>query len=281
MVRLIIIFIFIAGVAQAQDNSLGFIRYLSSKDYHEEVIHLVNKTDLNIVIAEKQDSFFYYRGWSYYNLKRLESSGEDFIRVREESSFYHKSRFFAAYNEIFIGNHPKANLILKTTIVNEDRLRSLLHFELAGISLLDKNYDQFEKEMLGVDTSFYAFREESLMLREYANTLQAHRKKSPWVAGIMSGVIPGSGKIYAGKTAQGISSFITVVGLGFVTLENYRKQGPMKFKTLLFGAAFSAFYISNIYGSVFSVKIAEDEFANEYNNKILFNLHIPLRTVFN
>jgi hypothetical protein len=96
----------------------------------------------------------------------------------------------------------------------------------------------------------------------------------------MSAIIPGSGKLYAGKTGEGIATMIATTGLGLITWENLRKLGFNHAKTIVFGTFFAATYISNIYGSVISVKIIENEYQDVIHNQILFQLHIPLRNFF-
>jgi TM2 domain-containing membrane protein YozV len=100
------------------------------------------------------------------------------------------------------------------------------------------------------------------------------------IAGLFSGIIPGSGKFYSGKKGEAISAFIATTGLGLVTWENYRKSGFNSFKTIAFGTAFAFSYVANIYGSVISINVLETEFRNNVKNSILFNLHIPLRNSF-
>lgn len=96
----------------------------------------------------------------------------------------------------------------------------------------------------------------------------------------MSAIVPGTGKIYVGKPGEGIASMLATVGFGLITLENYKKLGLNNFKTIFFGSIFAANYVSNIYGSVISVKIIENNYRDGIRNQILFQLHIPLRNFF-
>ena len=73
-------------------------------------------------------------------------------------------------------------------------------------------------------------------------------RDSPWVAGMMSVVIPGSGKIYAGKTGQGIITFIQNVALGVQAYEAYRRDGWKSPRFLIYGGLFSFFYVGNVWG---------------------------------
>lgn len=259
---------------------LVFLDHMLKKEYHREVIHLINQAEWENLESSAIDSMHYMKGWSHYALRQLESSAAELNQVSTNSPFYHKARFFAAYNQTHLGQYPLALASLKEIQTDKPEIHSLLHFEKAGIALLKRDFARFQREFSRVDTSYYPLAKESVKLSEYVTDLTTHRAKSPLLGGLMSSIIPGSGKIYAGKTGEGISSLLTVGGLGLVTWENYRKRGIKDWRTLLFGAAFSAFYAGNIYGTVFSIQIAEDEFQQEYDHKILFNLHIPLRNVF-
>jgi hypothetical protein len=216
-----------------------------------------------------------------YSIKKLDRSAKVLQKVTPSSEFYTKARFFAGYNLMHLRKYDQSNQTFNSINTNNKTHQSLLHFEKAGLALMQRDYEGFRENFQKVDTSYYAIAEESKKLNQYAFDLSHHNRKSPLLASIMSAIIPGSGKIYAGKTGEGISSLLTAGGLGFVTWENYNKKGLKNFKTIFFGALFTTFYIGNIYGTVFSVKIGEQEFQNEYDHKILFNLHVPLRNVFN
>jgi hypothetical protein len=107
-----------------------------------------------------------------------------------------------------------------------------------------------------------------------------HKYKSPLIAGLLSGIVPGSGKLYAGNKGAAIAAFISSATLGFVTWENYRKDGLKDFETLAYGMALAVVYISNIYGAVFSVRILKNDYNENVKSSILFNLHIPLHSAF-
>jgi tetratricopeptide (TPR) repeat protein len=251
-----------------------------NKELYQEVIFLTGDIDHQSTTSYR-DSLHYMKGWSYYATRNLQNSAAELSLVGPGSTFFHKAHFFAAYNYTHLGNYDHAIKKLQQIDLQDKNLSTLRNFELAGIYLLKRDYKQYDKHFQNSDTTYYPIAEEAAKLNVYASELRTHKPKSPFLACIMSSVIPGSGKIYAGETGEGISSLLTVGGLGFVTWENYRKKGPTHIKTLFFGAVFSAFYIGNIYGTYFSVKISEEELQHEYDNKILFNLHIPLRVVFN
>ena len=157
----------------------------------------------------------------------------------------------------------------------------LKNFELAGISLLKKDYASFDKYATNFTYANYAFNNEEKLLVDTKKIMSAHRKKSPFLAATLSAIIPGLGKIYAGKKKEGIGAFIPIIASGLIALEGYNKGGLKDARFLIFGTAFTTFYIGNIWGSSLAVKISESEFNNKNESKILFNLHIPLRNIFN
>jgi len=276
----IVVFILIAriGICQ-QKNELPFIEHLINKGYYKEVIRL---TDNYSFLKEqgRQDSLNYYRGWAFYSLKNLELSTLSLLNVGKESPFYLKSRFFAGYNQIFLANYVEARNIISQLNVKDEPNLSLVNFELSGIDLLQGFWPQAKEHLQLVNTNVATINQQVLALGQINQELESHRPKSPLLAGVMSCIIPGSGKIYAGKTGAGIASMIAAAGFGLITWENYRKLGTGNVKTIFFGSIFAANYVSNIYGSVVSVRVIENEYKDAKHNQILFQLHIPLRNFF-
>ncbi len=96
----------------------------------------------------------------------------------------------------------------------------------------------------------------------FAPLLQIARKgvqlprKSPVVAGLLSAVIPGSGKIYAGRTFDGLYSFLIVGGTAWLAYEGFRDRGVSGGKGWIFGTAAAFFHLGNIYGSVSAARLA-------------------------
>jgi hypothetical protein len=79
-------------------------------------------------------------------------------------------------------------------------------------------------------------------------------KKSSFVAGTLSMVLPGTGKMYYGQRRQGWNALFANVVLGIQAYESYRKAGIQSARFITFGSLFSLFYIGNIYGTVKGLK---------------------------
>jgi len=258
---------------------LRFINYLVNKGDYEDAVFLLDSKNCNF--AESTDSINYLRGWSNYSLKKLNLSSESLLKVTPNSGFYHKSHFFAAYNYAHLEYYKKATQTLLNMNVNSEKLLSLRDFELSGIYLLEGNEHLFEETFSKVNGGYFEISSSYDNIRKISIDSKDHKARSPLLAGVMSGVIPGSGKFYAGKRGEAISAFIATTGLGFVAFENLRKSGFRNYKTIIFGTAFAFSYAANIYGAVVTINILETEYRDNVKNSILFNLHIPLRNTFN
>ena len=265
--------------SQNQYNcDLKFIDHLVNHGDFQEALFLLDSSDCSS--GKLNDSVNYLRGWSLYSLKRLSSSSENLIKVTPGSGFYLKSHFFAAYNYAHTENYSEALKVLSEITLKTDMLTSLRNFETSGIYLLQGNTAVYENSFNQINRSLYEISESADNLQKICLDLKKHKNKSPVIAGILSGIIPGSGKFYSGKKGEAISAFISTTGLGLITWESYRKSGLNSFRTLFFGTAFAFSYVANIWGAVVSVNILETEYRSNVKNSILFNMHIPLRNTF-
>jgi len=278
---LALFFLSFTSISFSQNSTpcdLKFVYHLVNAGDIEEVIYLLDST--NCYSEPSNDSLNYLRGWSLYSLKRLVPSSESFIKVKPGSEFYLKSHFFAVYNYTYTANFSEALETLSKIEFNSEKLNSVKNFELSGIYLLQGQKKNFEDYFSKINRSYYEISESAENLQKISADLYKHKIKSPVIAGLLSAIIPGSGKFYAGKRGEAISAFIANAGLGLVTWENYRKSGLKSFRTLAFGSAFMFSYAANIYGAVITVNMMETEYKENVKNSILFNLHIPLRNSF-
>lgn len=278
LIIIISILIFKTGFAQV-DSEVPFIKHLVDRGYYKEAIHLIDKNSFNYTESQL-DSINYFKGWAHYSLKNLDESTQSLLKVGNESAFYWKSHFFAGYNQIYLKNYKDAEYTLSQMNIQHEPHLSLLNFELGGMEMLRGDWENGKKFLDLVNRDNAVLNQQITALEGIWEEHKNHREKSPALAGIMSAIIPGSGKVYAGKTGSGIASFLGTVGFGLITWENYHKAGITNAKTIIFGSIFAANYVSNIYGSVVSVKLIKNEHENALYNQILFQLHIPLRNFF-
>ncbi|CCH57262.1 hypothetical protein BN8_06670 [Fibrisoma limi BUZ 3] len=261
-------------------RELRFAQYLADKDAFDEATYVLQRIDSRILQQTERDSLAYYLGWTAYSSKSLDQAAQQLLAVSPVSAFYQKSRFFGAYCLLFQGKRDSANVVIERISPSDSTLGELKALQLAGITLLQRRLTDYQRFSQIFTYSSYAMAEEQKRLDTYYKKLSSQKHKSPFLAGLYSSLIPGLGKIYAGKKMQGIAALLPVVTLGLLTFEGYRKDGPRSLRFLGFGSLFTVFYVGNVWGSALAVKIKRDEFNREYDNKILFDLHIPMRNLF-
>ena len=263
-------------------NDLGFINYLIGKSQYDDAIYVLEKHILKPGLTPNtHDTLNHLLGWSYYSVKQLDASSAAFDKVSRSSASYLKARFFSSYNQTFLGNYSRSAAMLDSLELPEPWQKELQGFQMAGISLLKRDTAAFRKYAGSFTNEFYSLATEEQSFRDYSTKISQFRKKSNWKAAVISAVIPGLGKVYARKLGEGISSFIIVTALGAVAFENYRKDGLTDVKTLFFGTMFGIYYVGNIWGSAIAAQRHNNQFYYEINQKVLLDLHIPLRTIFN
>lgn len=77
------------------------------------------------------------------------------------------------------------------------------------------------------------------------------KHKSPVIAGGLS-IVPGLGKMYAGRMKDGAFAFGFISVLGYLTYESLTKKAYAS--GVVWGVVFSSFYLGNIYGGIDSAR---------------------------
>ncbi len=139
---------------------------------------------------------------------------------------------------------------------------------LYGISLLDLNRTRpFRLRSKYISTAMTTFADvkpvdsEGMLIRDFVHdwsSLPEPETKSPWVAGSMSAVIPGSGSFYTGRRIEGVYAFFLTSLFCLATMDAMRHEDATL--TGVFGFFTLAFYGGNIYTAVNS--------AHKYNDQI-------------
>ncbi len=265
--------------AYSQRVDPGFAKYLTDKAYYEDIIQL---GQLNWGHLEKNqlDTMNYYSGWAYYNLQMLSEGVSSFSAVSQKSVFFNASRFFASWSELYLGHQAEAMSYLDQTINSSPAEKELLHLFMISGSLMQREIHRTDSLLSLFKKSNPVYRPQWDRMDQHYQRLADFNPKSYGIAGVLSGIIPGSGKFYAGQKGAGISSFLLAGGLAAISLENGFKTGWGKWNTLLTAGIFTIFYVGNIYGSIVSVRVYRERFYNELDRAILLDINIPLRNIY-
>lgn len=194
-----------------------------------------------LTLYSPSDTLDYLRGWTAYNSRRLDVAAAAFAKVGEGSAFYDRSVFYGAMSAAHTGNYADA----------------LARLNAYNGPLYDLKASQIEglEKIISVEV----------------------REKSPVLAAGLSTLVPGLGKIYAGRLGEGISAFLINGVFAALTADQWVHNGPRDWKTITLGSVGAIFYLGNIYGSYHSVSIYENEDRTYKQASQLYDLHTSVR----
>ena len=108
-------------------------------------------------------------------------------------------------------------------------------------------------------------------IREKAEVYQIYAEKgadlptrSPFLAGTLSTVIPGAGRLYTGRFADALNTLFTVGLTGWQAYDGFRRDGLSSAKGWTLGTLCGIFYVGNIYGSVISARVYNRHVTEEF-----------------
>lgn len=269
-----------ASCQESFHETYRFLQHLDKIEAFDEGIFFIDQ-NLDRFSSTKRDTLNYLSGHFNYSLKRIEQSISSFkgVSVKSDSLFL-RSQFFISFQYAYLGKYDSAKMLNRIALGNDSFLDELKSVELASISLLERDFQSFDRHAQNFSGSYYQLTNTEERLRLNKEGLLKVKKKSPALAGALSGVLPGAGKFYVGKAGEGYLTLLLSTILGLQMREAYKKDGINSTRFKIYGGLFGAIYVANIWGSVLSVKIYKNEISETYDEAILLNMHVPLRTIF-
>ncbi len=265
------------------------VRSQTINPHYQFIQHLIfshdHKNALQITHFDKMkfgaDTSHFLLGYNHHFLKQPDSTLYYLNKITPASAMFKRGRAYYGLNALFKKDYAKAD----TAMVEAIRLtagtdRQLFLLQHAASVLLQRNYPIFDSVSREFDYNNYLYSAEQKYLVEIRQSVALQRKKSPVVAGLLSAVVPGAGKFYAGKKGAAMATFMTNAVLAGFVLESYYRDGYKSPQFIGFGTIFMCFYAGNIMGSVYSVKQQIRSQNGKINNEILATIHIPVDRVF-
>ncbi|MFT7030049.1 MAG: hypothetical protein ACJA2C_001444 [Marinoscillum sp.] len=276
-------FFFCLGISFAQDqfsDRFRFIRHLESIEAYTEGMLYLDQIERQDFSIQRIDSLNYMHGRFSYLLKNRKVAIQYFDKVTTASiPQFNASRFYAGLESAYLGEFAQSKTYFEAIVLQTDLERELQRFQFKALALLQRDFVQYELYQKEESDANFHLKDHGVILDESYRDLIDHKKKSPVIAGLMSAVIPGSGKMYNGQFGQGIMTLVTASIFGLQAYEGYRKDGINSTPFIAFGSLFTLFHISNIYGSVVAVRLGETNFNNNQDESILLRMHIPIRVL--
>jgi hypothetical protein len=94
-------------------------------------------------------------------------------------------------------------------------------------------------------------------------------RRSPFLAGALSTLVPGSGKVYAGRWKDGAFSFAIIGAMSWRAYRGFQRKGIKSELGWGFGLVAAAYYAGNIWGSAQAAKIFNRKKRDELENRVV------------
>lgn len=264
----------------AKQSCLPFAVYLVDNEQYPEAITVIKSCSTVDNSFAVNDSVNYLLGWSYYQLKEVDSSAIYLSKVSDQSAFYFKSAFYAAFTYAYNGNYNKSLLEINKLSSPDSNLIELKHMSLAALYLLMQDSTNYNAEKKQFNYSYYAISQYQRDLCELGNKQKKIKKKSVLKAALLSAIIPGWGKYYAGYKGKALSTLLPSGIMAVLAAEALYRGGLISPPFILFGGVFMLFYSGNIWGSALSPKLKYNEDILKIKHETLLDWHIALRHAF-
>ena len=88
--------------------------------------------------------------------------------------------------------------------------------------------------------------------------------RSPFLAGTLSTIVPGAGRLYTGRLGDAFTTLFTVGITGWQAYDGFRRDGISSAKGWTLGTLCGIFYVGNIYGSVISARVYNRHVTDEF-----------------
>ncbi len=200
----------------------------------------------------------------HYKLRLLKSyrlAGKPSVEYALFYKFYPNNTF---PNDTFAFEFLRMNMALQlkpnlNTILTQYRFESESHkniFMLASLLYTDqwKKAGQTAQSLTGHPKS--TMFEKLAAISEQASRIKF---KKPWLAGSLSAIVPGSGKVYSGYFWDGLMSLLFVGSNAFLAYRGFSKYGTSSGLGWTFSGLSAFFYLGNIYGSIKAAKRKNNE----------------------
>ncbi len=184
-----------------------------------------------------------------------------------KSLFFHSNLSGSAklefYRSIFLsGRYEDLKEYSEMEVYSPDEFEK----EIERMKILSYLLEQ--KRISNLNDLFLFFEnEDAAVLKDFYLKRRKPSSKSPWKAAALSAVLPGAGKIYAGKYGDGITAFILTGLLSYLAYDNFEAEHQTR--AWIFTGLAASFYAGNVYGSAAAVHI--------YNAGIKFSLDNDLQ----
>lgn len=258
----------------SSENIKKFADYLYCTD---DYIRAINEYERYLKIKDKnsfldEDTILYKISLSQINLKKYDDASQNLellfnSNLKDESILqYCKTNYLNNKLNYIVNNY---NLSDSNKSVNPTKYKNQLsiYFILSQLKLQNSlSLDDEKKLENNLNNIFILNDNEKEKIKSLISFKINSDYKNPVKAGILSTLLPGSGKIYTKNYGDGITAFILTGLFTFLSIDNFNSHH--NFRGFLFSGISLFFYSGNIYGSITSAKVYNAKKDFEFNYQI-------------
>ena len=229
---------------------------------------------------EKADSITYKIGLCYRLGGGISNAIEFFQKIPDEhtqSSLLPSAHYEIAYSYYLMEKYKLSVSHVNGNINNIKKATDRLRLKrLVGFCYLkEKRWSDAASvfDSLAKVASDDESRESLLKSKRYAEEGKNLSRKSSIMAGVLSAVFPGMGKVYCKRYKEALSSFIVIGINGWQAYDGFHEKGRNSTKGWIFATVGGIFYLGNIYGSTVAAHI--------YNQQLEKNLLAKIEVEIN
>lgn len=200
------------------------------------------------LVAVDDDSVQFKVAIAYSSMNDCGNAINKLSLIKITSPFYEQSKI-ELLKSLYLLNIDSVFYGVAETLINSKSLYSNNAYRLKNTALLLSKTELPEKGNFLIPFED----EEKKTLSDFYNLKKNPPYKSEVLAGVLSAIVPGTGKIYTKDYGDGITAFLLTGLFAYLAYTNFEHDHPTR--AWIFTALGAGFYAGNIYGSVASAQI--------------------------
>ena len=192
---------------------------------------------------------------------------EALLRTDPESQFASRAYYQIGATYFLQGQFERSVQFLNDALPRITDARQHTEAEqLIGLSYLkQKQWSKASEVFKALQKSdVMQIREKSVVYHKYAEKGEHLPTRSPFLAGTLSTIVPGAGRLYTGRFGDALTTLFTVGITGWQAYDGFRRDGISSAKGWTLGTLCGIFYVGNIYGSVISARVYNQHITDEF-----------------
>jgi tetratricopeptide (TPR) repeat protein len=224
-------------------------------------------TEYRRAIHESEDGagsneLWFLIGQSYLRAKRYSEAMEVFsrlVKLETDTTLQRRSRYQMGMTYLMAGTSHSARKEFLALLEEPDDAgfrKDRTTLALAATWFQERDWEQAAATLEGFEESHpgSALLETAALVKANALAAEDLPRKSPFLAGLLSAVVPGLGQFYEGRWGDGIQALLITGVFGAATAASLYAEYHNNYSDYvvpsLVGSGFLVFYGANIYGAV-------------------------------